>query len=112
MIRLMHRERTHPKRIPETVREYLRKRFMMPGAYIEGFRCIETSRLVDGKMANWIRVYEPSLARRKGLAIRDDLDLDQHPEVVLFEGYVTMEGRIYLADRRQPRSEYRAKGCC
>ena len=90
------------KRVPEPVLQYMRKRFMLPTLYISSLRCFETNQGHHGERVTRLRIFSPTLASSFGLTVNKISDLDQHPEVLQFEGYVDRRGRVYVADRRSP----------
>ena len=96
------REKTDARRIPEAVQEYLKKRFLLRADYIGELRCFDDEGMLDGQTVMQVHIFSPALARKKGLLIRDKGDLQRHPEVLFFEGYVSALGKVYLADRRLP----------
>ena len=89
--------------LSDPVQDFLKRRFMLPSLYIDQLRCTETSRLVKDRHERWIRVFNPFLAKCHGYRIRNSADLDEHPEIVLFEGYIRPNGDVYMADRSQPK---------
>jgi len=88
------------RRVPEPVLHYMKRRFMLPTLYASSLRCFETDGSHQGEKVTKLRIFSPAMAGSFGLAIRTIADLDQHPEVLLFEGYVERSGRVYVADRR------------
>lgn len=104
------REKTDARRIPEPVQEYLRKRFLLRPEYIGELRCFGNEGMLDGQTVMQVHIFSPALAKRKGLVVRDKGDLQSHPEVLFFEGYISARGRVYLADRRLPEQAPRRGG--
>ena len=98
------REKTDARRIPEAAQEYLRKRFLLRADYVGELRCFDDEGTLDGQTVMQVHIFSPALARKKGLVIRDRSDLQSHPEVLFFEGYISARGKVYLADRRLPEA--------
>jgi hypothetical protein len=92
------REKTEAKRVPETIQEYLRKRFKLRISYLGDLMCFEHECISREKQIKQIRIFSPTMARKKGLAIKWNSDLEQHPEVLLFEGYTSNHGQIFIMD--------------
>ena len=88
------------KKLPKSVREYMRHRFILLPEYLDTLRCFEYDGRVDDKRVRCIHIFSPYLAREYRLSITTDLDLQQHPEVLLYEGYIDDKGKVYVADRR------------
>lgn len=65
------------------------------------FRCVEQKGMLDGKLpVTFIRVFKPAEAQEKGIAITGWETFDQHPELIHFEGYVTVTNNAYLTRKR------------
>jgi len=88
------------RRVPEPVLHYMKRRFMLPTPYASSLRCFETEGNHQGERVTKLRIFSPAMAGRFGLTMKVISDLDRHPEVLLFEGYIDRGGRVYVADRR------------
>jgi len=91
------------KRVPEPVLKYMRRRFMLPTLYICSLRCFEGEGVHNGEQVKKLRIFSPTLASSFGITLKKSADLNGHPEVLLFEGYIDHSGHVYVADRRSPR---------
>ncbi len=100
MINLCLRKKSEAKRLSESVQNYLRRQFMLQREYIEKLRCFEIDGLFREQPVRRIRIFNPDLAKKDSLAIRTNSDLELHPEILVFEGHIDAEGKIYFADRR------------
>jgi len=92
------------KRIPKAIQEFMRRRFNLLPEYLELLRCFEYDGQVNGKQVRRIKIFSTSKAREKKLLIKTRQDLEQHPELLFYEGYIDKEGKAYVADRRTPSS--------
>jgi len=90
------------KKLPRPVQEYMTWRFNLVLEYLSMLRCFEYDGVVNGKEVSCIRVFSPHRAKEQHLSIRTKAELDQHPEMLLFEGYIDRQGSVYVADRRLP----------
>jgi hypothetical protein len=97
------------KKLPRPVHEYMRQRFIFLSEYLDILRCFEYDGVVNGKEVRCIHIFSPYRAKEKCLSIRTKSDLDQHPEMLLFEGYIDRQGSVYVADRRPPLRPVKAK---
>ena len=88
------------KKLPRPVHEYMRHRFIFLSEYLDTLRCFEYDGIVNGKEVSCICIFSPYRTKEQHLSIRTKSDLDQHPEMLLFEGYVESHGSAYVADRR------------
>ena len=57
-------------------------------------RCVEREGNLDGVgPVTFMRVFRPKEGEQKGVAVTGGETLDQHPELVLFEGYFTRSNK-------------------
>ncbi len=73
---------------------------MLLPEYLGMLRCFEYQGEVNGKLVRRISIFSPNKAEEKHFVIKTRLDLEQHPEMLLFEGYIDSRGNAYAADRR------------
>ena len=78
----------------------MRRRFDLLPEYPDVLRCFEYDGLVNNKHVRCIRNFSPYKAEEHNLSIRTSLDLEQHPEMLLYEGHIDSQGNAYVADRR------------
>jgi hypothetical protein len=104
-MRIPFRSEGEAKRLPRGVREYMTRRFIFLPEYLDLLRCFEYDGVVNEKQVRRVRIFSPNRAREQHISIRTNLDLEQHPEMLLFEGYVDRQGNVYVADRRSPIGE-------
>ena len=90
------------KKLPKPVHDYMRHRFILLPEYLDMLRCFEYDGVFNGKQVRCIRVFSSYRARERQLSIKSNSDLMQHPEMLLFEGYIDRQGSVYVADRRPP----------
>jgi len=63
-------------------------------------RCVEKDGIVDRKPVKLIRVFKPTEAKQKGVVVTGWDTFDQNPELILFEGYLTIDNEAYLEKRK------------
>jgi hypothetical protein len=100
---LSFRQKSEAKSLPEEAQRYLRRRFMLQREYINDLRCFESDGFFREQPVKKLLVFSPVLARKSHLAIRTGTDLEQHPEVMAFEGRMDDDGEVYFYDRRSPK---------
>ena len=98
---LHFRQRSEAKGLPDEVGRHLRWCFMLPRESIEELRCFETEGVFRDQPVKRFSVFSAVLARKLHLDIRTIADLDEHSEVLVFEGRVSEDGSVYFADRRR-----------
>ena len=101
--------KSEARKLPRPVHEYMRRRFIFLSEYLDTLRCFEYDGIVNGKEVSCIRIFRPDGVKERHLSIRTKSDLDQHPEMLLFEGYIDRQGSVYVADRRPPLRLLKAK---
>ncbi len=89
-------------KLPGAVKEYMSSRYNLLPEYLERLRYIEVEGTVKGRQVKRMRIFNPYKAKELNLTIAGNQELEQHPELLLFEGYIDLEGNVYVADRRPP----------
>ena len=97
------------KKLPRAVQVYMTWKFDLVLEYLNILRCFRYEGIVNGKEVGCIRIFSPYKVKEQRLSIRTKSDLDQHPEMLLFEGYIDRQGSVYVADRRLPVRAAKAK---
>lgn len=65
-------------------------------------RCVEREGVIEGgKPVKYLRVFKLSELVEKGITVTGWETFDQHPELVLFEGYLTKNDEAFL-ERKRP----------
>lgn len=96
------------KRVPKEVQDYMRNRFMLMPEYLGLLKCFEYRDVVNGKQVKHYSIFSPASVEENRLSIKTRYDLEQHPEMLLFEGYIDMQGNAYAADRRAMKKRKKA----
>jgi hypothetical protein len=63
-------------------------------------RCVEQEGVLDGKPVKFIRIFKPGEAQQKNIVVTGWETFDVHPDLVLFEGYLTRTNEAHLERRR------------
>ncbi len=63
-------------------------------------RCVEREGLINKTPVRFLRVFKPSEVEQKGVSVMGWETFDDHPGLVIFEGYVT-RNKAYL-ERKKP----------
>lgn len=64
-------------------------------------RCVECEGVLDGRTpVTFLRVFKPSEAQQKGVVVTGWETFDQHPELILFEGYLTKTNEAHLERKK------------
>lgn len=80
----------------------MRRRFGVLPEYLENLRCFEFEGAVIDEKVKRYRIYSPTKARQQHkITIAGLSDLEKHPDMLLYEGYIDKEGKAYVADRRK-----------
>jgi hypothetical protein len=60
-------------------------------------RCVEREGVLDGgRQVTFLRIFKPAEAQQKNIVIGGWETFDHHPDLILFEGYVTRTNEAYL----------------
>jgi hypothetical protein len=66
---------------------YMYRRHGLNGEALIPLRRVESDGMVDDKPVTMIRIFDPDTAKEKGVSIEDYQSLDNHPDLILHEGY-------------------------
>ncbi len=65
-------------------------------------RCVERAGTVDGgKPVTFLRIFKIKDVERQAITVEGWETFDQHPELVLYEGYLTHDNRAFLEKARK-----------
>ena len=98
------RHHNEAKRLPKSIQEYMKKRFMLSDSYLKDLRCLEYEGGVGEKQVRRFSIFGISETDNNAAMIKTKNDLDKNPKVILFEGYIDKAGKAYAADRRSPKT--------
>lgn len=76
---------------------YMRSRYGLSGDEMVLLRQVESDGMVGDQPVTMIRIFDPATAKEKGVAIEDYQSLDNHPDLILYEGYYR-EARGQITD--------------
>ena len=64
-------------------------------------RCVEREEILDeGKPVTFLRVFKPAEAQQKNIVVTGWETFDEHPDLILFEGYLTRANEAHLERRK------------
>ena len=83
------KKRKAVKKIDGALRGYMVSRYGVTVDILQNLRCVECDAVVGDKPLGltMLRIFNPASARGKGVAIDGYGSLDNHPELILYEGY-------------------------
>ncbi len=64
-------------------------------------RCVERDGQVGGRRVTLTRVFRLGQAQQKGVVVSGWETLDQHPDLIVFEGHVTQSNEAHLERKQQ-----------
>ena len=89
-------------RLSWKVRKYMQQRFMLSEGYLNDLRYFEYEGVINEREVLRILIFHPRLARSQHISLRNHTDLEQHPELLLYEGYEDeTRGSLYIENRLQ-----------
>jgi len=66
---------------------YMHSRYGLNGDAMVLLRRVESDGTIGDKPVTMIRIFDPATANEKDVAIEDYQSLDNHPDLILYEGY-------------------------
>ena len=63
-------------------------------------KCVEQDGVLDGRPVTFIRVFRPAEAKQKNVLVTGWETFEEHPDLILFEGYLTRNNEAYLERRK------------
>jgi len=81
---------------PDNVLPYLEKEFRLLPKDMLSLRSVSCPGLFGGMPVNLVRLCDRAKAYEQGIIVKGYYDLDKHPELVLFEGYILKSGTVHL----------------
>ncbi|MBI2866037.1 MAG: hypothetical protein HYX99_01580 [Chloroflexi bacterium] len=96
--------RRQEQQLPTELASRLREKFSLTPEQLAGLGYVGRGGTFAGAPVRFLRVYDQAEARAKGLRIGDYGTLDQHRELVLYEGHIFRDGLVHLAPAGQAAS--------
>jgi hypothetical protein len=82
--------------VPSWAYMYLVTTLKVPPENLTGLRSVQKIGFWDAKWVSFIRIYDPRTSEESS-RVKDFTSLDQHPELVLYEGYIEKgSDRVFL----------------
>ncbi len=72
---------------------YMQKKHGFTGEQLVNMRQAMRAAVVEGRSATLARIFDPAVAKEKGVTIEDYESLNEHPELILYEGYYYGRGQ-------------------
>ena len=86
--------------LPVSVVSRLERSFHLSPAEMLTLGTVERRGPLGTQSVRYIRVYDRAETSRRGVRVNGYHDLDKHPEMIVFDGYVAPGGQAYLKLRR------------
>ena len=92
-----------PKDIPGWVYLHLVTTLEVPAENLTGLRSVQKLGFWEGKQVTFFRIYDPRTSE-EAWQVKDFTSLDQHPELILYEGYLEKgSDHVYLERKAAPK---------
>ncbi len=72
---------------------YMQKKHGFTGEQLVNMRLAMLAAVVEGRPATLVRIFDPAVAKEKGVTIEDYESLNKHPELIFYEGYYSGRGQ-------------------
>lgn len=73
--------------------QYMQKKFGLTGEQLVHMKQAMIGAKVEGTPAILVRIFDHAVTREKGVTIEDYESLNEHPELILYEGYYSGHGQ-------------------
>jgi hypothetical protein len=94
-----------PKDIPSFVYAHLVTKLKVPAENLNELRSVLKTGFWDDKLVTFIRIYDPR-ASEEAWQVRDFASLDEHTDLILYEGYwENGSDRVYLERKTGPKPQ-------
>ena len=64
-------------------------------------RCVEREGTLEGGKVKFLRVFKPMEAQQRGVTVTGWETFDQHPDLIIFEGYLTESNKAHLERKKK-----------
>jgi len=81
---------------PGNLTNCLKNEFYLLPEDIASLQCVTLSGSFGGFSVSVARIFNHDEANRSGFTVSSYHDLDEHPEAVIFEGYIFKDGPVHL----------------
>ena len=85
---------------PSNVADYLKEHLGLSPEDMMPLQCITTSGSFGGFNISIVRIFDCVKAVKNGVIIRSYHDLDEHPRLIVFEGYAFENGPVHLRKKK------------
>ena len=69
--------------------------------FLKDMRCVEREGVLENGMpVTFVRIFRPAEVQNKGIIVTGWETFDEHPNLILFEGYVTRTNAAHLERRK------------
>lgn len=79
-----------PRDVPEWAYYYLVRTLNLNPDLFTPLKCVCQLDYIEGKLVDLIRIYDPAAAVKTTL-VKDFASLDEHPKLIMYEGFVEKE---------------------
>ena len=87
---------------PRNLTNYLKNDLQFLPESMSSLRCVTLSGSFRGFPISLVRIFNYVEANMSGFTVSNYHDLNEHPEVVVFEGYVFKDGPVHLRKKESP----------
>ena len=84
---------------PKNLTNCLKNEFQLSPEDMESLQWVTLSGSFGGFSVSVVRIFNHVEAQKSGLTVSDYHDLDEHPEMIVFEGYVFEDGPVHLRQK-------------
>ncbi len=93
-----------PGDIPIPVNMYLATRLKIDPDYLSELKCVQQMGFVEDSLAMLFRIFDPAMVP-ESVKIHNFTSLDQHPELIIYEGHTDLANESVNVSRRSSTSK-------
>jgi len=93
-----------PRDIPIPVNQYLVTRLNADPDYLSELKCVQQMDFVEDALAMLFRIFDP-VTIPKSVKIHNFASLDQHPELIIYEGHIDLANESINVSRHSSTSK-------
>lgn len=82
--------------------DHLKEQHKVASEDIVSLQCATMAGSFGGFAVSMVRIFNGVEAARHGVIVRNYHDLDEHPELIAFEGYAFKNGPVHLRKNKPP----------
>lgn len=93
-----------PKEIPELIGRYTVVQLKKDPDWVWKQKAVCREGVLDNKKVTFCRVFDEAEATKKGIKVKNYLSLDEHPELIMYEGWFDKKTVTSYVEQKRPNA--------